>query len=489
MDNQHAWFYSLKTVNTYSNQRKCDMFHLFQLLIGVISLREQTGEFDHLTFFSKDDYARQPVPLGDRRGWLPMTLVWFALGTDIVAALIGSVLAQGQTVLTAIFAVIIANLILGVIGGLCCYIGSTTGLPTGMITRFAFGEKGARLVTWVIMIVFFAAFGVTVGLFGESLHYLLLEVFGVNIPVAWAGVIGGLLMTITATVGYIAIERLSIVAFPMMLFLMGGLMGKIIGTEGKSDILTALPTGGVTMTFGSAISFIIASWMIVVVICPDISRWARNKKEAFFSGFLGFLLGNSVMITLTIFMVRITGVEDVIDIFVSVGWGVFAIMMLILAQWTTNDNMLYSSGLALSNLIRTLPKYILTVIVGIIGSGIAFFQLHNYFLVYITLMGSLLSPIAAIYLVEYFLLNRHRFMFAFIENKKIAPIYWTAMISWVCASSIGLMTTPSEEGGLGLFTITTASSIDTFLIAAILHFTLGKFQSMIQTRKAKAAHG
>ncbi|MDR6226173.1 purine-cytosine permease family protein [Desmospora profundinema] len=451
-------------------------------------MSKQTGGLDYLTFFSKDDYARQPVPIGDRRGWFPMILVWFALGTDIVAALIGSVLAQGQTVMMAIIAVVIANVILGVIGGLCCYIGATTGLPTGIITRFAFGENGAKVVTWVIMLVFFAAFGVTVGLFGESLHYLLLEVFGIEIPVAWAGVIGGVLMTITATVGYIAIERLSIVAFPLMLFLMGGLFATVLGTEGKADILTALPRGGITMTLGSAISFVVASWMIIVVICPDIARWAKTRKQAFFSGFFGFLLGNSMMITLAIFLVRITGIEDVIDIFLSIGWGLFAIMILILAQWTTNDNLLYSSGLALSSLIRFLPKYALTLIVGVVGSAIAFFQIHNYFLVYITLMGSLLSPIAAIYLVEYFFLNRHRFMFAFIQDKKVAPVYWTAIISWVCASSVGIMTTPAEEGGLGLFTITTASSIDTFLIAAILHFVLGKFTSLNRPQKEETAH-
>lgn len=451
-------------------------------------MKEQKESMDFLTFFSKDDYARQPVPLKERRGWIPMTIVWFALGTDIVSALIGSVLAQGQTVLTAAIAVLVANVILGVIGGLCCYIGAATGLPTGFITRFAFGEYGSKVVTFVIMIVFFAVFGVTVGLFGESLHFLLLEVFGINIPAAWAGVIGGLVMTSTAIVGYIAIERLSIIALPLMLLLLGGLMGKIIGTEGKSEILTALPPGGITISFGSAVSFVLASWMLFMVICPDITRWAKTKKEAFLSGFLGFLLGNSVVVILAIFMVRITGVEDVIDIFLAVGWGVFAIMILILGQWTTNDNILYSSGLALSSLVRRVPKTALTLIIGVLGAGMAFFQIHNYIFLFFNLMGALLAPIAAIYMVEYFFLNRQRFMFAFITEEKVSPIYWTAMISWVCASTLGIMTTPAEEGGLGLFTITTASSIDTFLFAAVLHLILGKLNAKISNQKVKESH-
>lgn len=450
-------------------------------------MQEDKGRLDFLTFFSKDDYARQPVPLAERRGWIPMTIVWFALGTDIVSALIGSVLAQGQTVLTALFAVLIANVILGVIGGLCCYVGAASGLPTGFIARFTFGEHGSKLVTWVIMLIFFAVFGVTVGLFGESLHYLLLEVFGINIPVAWAGVIGGLLMIFTAMVGYIAIERLSVIAFPLMLFLLAILTVQIIKTEGMKDVLTALPPGGITMSFGSAVSFVLASWMLFMVICPDITRWARTKKEAFLSGFLGFLLGNSVMVTVGIFLVRITGLEDVIQIFLTAGLGISALMIVILGQWTTNDNILYSSSLALSSLIRSVPKSVLTVIVGIGGAGMAFFQVHNYLLVFFNLMGAILAPVAAIYLVEYFFLNRNRFMFAFIEKKQVAPVYWTAIVSWVCASSLGLMTTPTVEGGFGLFTITTASSIDTFLFAAILHFILGKISGRMGSQKEKGA--
>jgi cytosine permease len=102
-------------------------------------------------------------------------------------------------------------------------------------------------------------------------------------------------------------------------------------------------------------------------------------------------------------------------------------------------------------------------------------------------MGAILAPVAAIYLVEYFFLNRNRFMFAFIEKKQVAPVYWTAIVSWVCASSLGLMTTPTVEGGFGLFTITTASSIDTFLFAAILHFILGKISGRMGSQKEKGA--
>ncbi|PTM57640.1 purine-cytosine permease family protein [Desmospora activa] len=427
-----------------------------------------------LSFFAKDDFARQPVPLSERRSWIPLTLVWFALGTDIIAALIGASLATGQTVANAMIVVSVSSLILGLLGGLGSYVGSTTGLSTGLISQFAFGNIGGRIVTTFIAIVFFISFGVYVGAFGESFQHLLQSVFGINLSVSWAAVIGGAMMTITATIGYKAIERLSAISFPLMLFLLSGLAGTIIGTEAKGEWFFVEPAGGTTMTILAGISFILAGWAPIVVISPDIARWAKSPRDAFLSGFLGFLLGNFFMISLTVMMVRITGIENVIQIMLSLNWGILAITILVLAQWTTNDNLLYSSGLALSSLIRNTPKYILTLITGVVGAILAYFQLHNHLLTVFSITGVLIAPVASIYMVEFFLLNRHRFMFTFIQNKKIPSIYWTAIVSWIIASTVGLMTIPAADYGLELFELTGASSLDTFLVAGLVHFLLGK---------------
>jgi hypothetical protein len=74
-------------------------------------------------FFVRNDYPRQPVPLADRRGWLIIALVWIGLGTDLAGAFVGVYLASGQTVMNALGALLIANILLGLIGGLLSYIG------------------------------------------------------------------------------------------------------------------------------------------------------------------------------------------------------------------------------------------------------------------------------------------------------------------------------------------------------------------------------
>lgn len=438
-------------------------------------------------FFVRNDYPRQPVPLADRRGWFIIALVWIGLGTDLAGAFVGVYLASGQTVMNALGALLIANILLGLIGGLLSYIGGKTGLSTVMLSRFVFGEIGSRIMGFTLFIMLFGFFGIQAGLFGESARYVLLEVFGLDLPAPWMAVMGGVLMTATAAIGFFAIERLSMVAVPLMIFLLAGLIGRIT-TVSPDTWLLVEPQGGITLGMGPAISLIIGSWIGACIISPDVARWARSSRDAFLSGFVGLCLGNTFMIGTTIIMTRITGVDDVIQVMISVGWGVWAAIILILAQWTTNDNTLYSGGLALTNLFRNTPKWVLTIIIGFLGTALAYFQFHESVIPYMNVMATVFSSVAAIYLVEYFLLNKSRFLFVFIQEKQLAPIYVPAVLSWLIASSVGLMTLPATEGGFGWFSLTGASGVDSFLTAGLLHVLIGKIlQRFNKSQKGEEA--
>jgi cytosine permease len=433
-------------------------------------------------FFVNDDYPRQPVPLSERRGWILIALVWIGLGTDLVGASLGVFLATGMTVQDAITSILLANVIMGVIGGLVSYIGGATGLSTAMISRFVFGEIGSRILSFALFFMLLGFFGIEAGLFGESARYILSSLFGIDLPGHWLAVIGALLMTLTATLGYFVIERLSSVAVPLMLFLLGGLIGKIAAHSPEQWLLVE-PQTGITITMGSAISLVVGSWIGICVVSPDIARWARSKKTAFLSGFFGLLIGNSMMMSAAVIMTRITGVDDVIQVMVGVGWGAWAAVILILAQWTTNDNLLYSGGLSMSNIFRSVPKFLLTLGIGLLGTFLTYMRFVDSLVEFVNILAVVFAPVAAIYIIEYFLLNRNRFLFVFIRKKEIAPIYWTAMTSWLTASLIGLMTMPSEEGGFGLFSITGAAGLDAFVVAAVLHFVIGKVALLISYRQ------
>ncbi|SMO34642.1 cytosine permease [Melghirimyces algeriensis] len=421
--------------------------------------------------FHWQDYERQPVPLSDRKRWWSLSLVWIAIGIDLSSILLGGQLGAGMPLDQALLSVVIGSLVLAVFSSLCSYVGAMTGLSTAMISRFVFGEYGARLVAGVIGVSLFGWFGVQAGFFGASAGALLEQLSGVTPPESVLSLVGGLLMTTTAVFGYRAVEKLSIWSVPLMVgLLISSVVFAFAGNGGNQ--LNALPAGE-PLTLGMAISFVVGIFLVGTVISPDVARWARTKKDAVLSAFFGFLIGNSLMLFIAIFLSKVTGTGDLVKIFTSLGMGIPAMLILILAQWTTNDNNLYSSSLSWSVVFRKLSKVWITLIAGIVGSFIAFFGIYNHFTDFLSYLTVLVSPIGGIYLAEYFLLDRSRFSFAYIREQKMPVFWWRSMIAWLGASFVSFATTPAP-GGFGWFQFTTIPAMDGILVGFLLQWLIGR---------------
>lgn len=434
-------------------------------------------------FMLDEDYAREPVPLAQRRSWIRLSMIWIAVGVDLSALVLGAALAAGMTLWQAIIAISLGSLILAIIGGVCSYVGSATSLSTAMINRFTFGERGSLVVILVSTITLMGWFGVAAGFFGESAHVVVKSVFGMDLDARWFALLGGILMTATATIGYKAIEKLSLVAVPLMLSFLAGLISKLsMEGDNLSSLLTIAPEGD-PIKIGTAISLVVGAFILACAGSPDVARWAKNSRDAVLSGFFGFLIGNSLMMFVAAFLSRLTGTEDVIKIMLSIGWGALAVVLLILAQWTTNDNNMYSAGLNLSILFKWVPKRVLTIIAGTIGTGFALFGIYDNFIGFLSMLSPFAAPIAGIYLVEYFFLNRERFKVAYLREQKVASIYWHSLIVWLISAILALMTTPSTDGGLGLFTLTQVPVLDGLFSAMLLQYVSGKTINRLKHRK------
>lgn len=420
------------------------------------------------------DYAREPVPMVQRRSWIRLALIWIAVGVDLSALVLGASLAMGMTMTNAIIAVSAGSLILATIGAVCSYVGSATGLSTAMINRFVFGERGAYIVIIVTCITGLGWFGVAAGFFGESVHVVTNDVFGWDIGSRWFALVGGLLMTLTAAIGFKAIERLSVISVPIMVSFLVGLFLKLLLDGNLGGLFTIAPQGQ-SMGLGTAVSLVVGAFIVGAAGSPDISRWAKSRKDAVLSGFFGFLIGNSLMMIVAVFLSRLTGTEDVIQIMLSVGWGLIAILILILSQWTTSDNGVYSMGLYLSVLFKWIPKRVMTIVVGLLGTGFAVMGVYQNFIMFLTMLSPFVAPIAGIYLIEFFVHNRDRFQVAFLREQKVAPFYWHSLFVWIMASIIALATTPSMDGGLGWFSLTHVPSLDGLLSAMLIQWMLGRF--------------
>lgn len=422
------------------------------------------------------DFERKPVPQHLRKGWLSISSVWIAIGIDLSAMLLGAQLGAGMEFTKALLAVFVGSLFLGCLGAFCAYIGAATGLSTAMISNYAFGNKGAKIISFCIAISLLGWFGVQAGFFAENAHSVFLILFNTHISVKLLAAIGGLLMMTTAIYGYRAIEKLSKFSVPLLMGLILLAMFLAIKTKGIEMITETIREN---FGFGTATSLVIGLFVLGTIISPDIARWTKSKKDAILSAFFGFLIGNSFMLMIAIALSKALNTDDLMIIFITLGLGIPAILVLTLAQWTTNTSNLYSSSLGLAVLFPNTSKKRITLIAGLIATLLAMLGIFDIFIVFLSFITIFIPPVGGIYTAEYYFINKHRFTFQHIHQSEYI---YRSLVAWILASFVAFLTTEAPAG-LEIVHITTVPALDGFIAAFIFQTIFGKvFERKNQAR-------
>jgi len=194
-----------------------------------------------------EDYGSTPVPEGEGKGWFGIGIVMWGVAVCLPAFLIAGLVAGPARLGTAVGAFIVSSLILGFISVLTGIIGAKTRLSTGLTLRFTFGTYGAYLLQMVLFFASWGWFGVQLGFMAEGFgNGGLALVFGGAVPIWLIKIVGGILMTLTAMVGFKAIEKLTIVAIPLLLIV---IIATIISVYGDGVTLGSVANGRVRYGF------------------------------------------------------------------------------------------------------------------------------------------------------------------------------------------------------------------------------------------------
>ncbi|KAF1299533.1 cytosine permease [Enterococcus sp. JM4C] len=414
------------------------------------------------------NYERERVPENERKHWLSISMVWIAIGIDLSGMFMGISLSQGMEFWTAIYAVIIGSVILGLMAIGTSYVGVKAGLSTGMISRMSFGKKGVLVMGAIMGISSLGWFGVQIGFFAENIGSAINQLTGINFPAWLLSLIGGSLMMLSAFWGYQAIEKLCTYSVPLLaaLIILATVMSlNRNGVEG----LSAAPQG-TSISFGLAISLVIGVYVVGVVMTPDVARWAKNPKHAMIAGFVGFTIGNSFMIIVSLILVKVMNTADLTAVFFALGLGIPSLLVLTLAQWTTNTNNLYSASLDFSIVFKKVNPKVITFICGVLGILMAMFGIYGMFENFLSIVTVLVSPIAGIYVMDYFF---YKEKYETSYEEKLPDYYPISIISWVVGSLVAFMTS-QPPAGFGLFTLTNVSALDGIIVAAACYLILTK---------------
>lgn len=413
-----------------------------------------------------EDYSVKSVPQEKTRSWLSMGLIWAGVGISLGLLLTGGTVGDGLTIRQAAVAAVIGGAILALVTVLIGVVGAKTNLSTAMISRFTFGDRAIILIALIQALGSYGWFAVQLGLFGKTSSTAWEMWTGLSGNVSFFIILGGICMMLTATIGYRGLDFLSKLAVPLLLLLMFGSVWKIAQDYSFSEIMEMKGTGE-PISIGLGISMVISSFIVGAVVAPDVSRYAKSAKDTVGAAILSFVIVVPIVMLIGALMAQVAGTWDIVDIMLRLGWGIIALIVLLLAQWTSNDNNLYCSALGFAVVFRKMKKWHLTVISGTLGIILALLGIYDNFTSFLTFLGVLIPPMGGVIAVDYYLFHKQHYVTSNLD--RLVNIRPVSVVAWVIGSLVSFL------AGNGVFTLTTVPAFDGLLIAAVLQYVGMRF--------------
>jgi len=238
--------------------------------------------------------------------------------------------------------------------------------------------------------------------------------------------VGAVVVTL-AILGFKALARFASVCSPwmVMMFVAGGLvtltqLGHVGSFAGfwkvaNDQIWTGPAQGQAGLGFWHVVAF---AWICNLAMHLGLSdmalfRYARRASYGFYSAF-GMYLGHYLSWICAGIMgaaaAKLLG-KPLVGIdsgsIAHLALGTVGAVTVVIAGWTTANPTLYRAGLALQVVTPGWPRWLVTLIVGLVTTGIACFPfVFTKLLSFVGLYGLLLMPVGAIVVVEHWIFPR-----------------------------------------------------------------------------------
>ena len=347
-----------------------------------------------------NDYATIPVPLDQLRSSFSLAMVLVGSIICLSSIYVGASFVGQLSLSEVVTACLVGNAVLSVLGGLLSYIGTKTGVGIAMLMRQSFGVLGNYIIAVLTAIVELGWFGYQCGFFGSTIHAMFPNAGFITEPVV-AGIWGGLLMMTTAFIGYKGLELLSNIASPLIL--------------------------------------------LTCVVACGLAATRVGGMEQF----------NQITLAHTGSMSTAVGIVSVIGAYAM---GAVLQLLLILAQWTTNDNNLYYSSLAAVVAVPKWKKKYVVITFGIIATVAGALGIVNYFTTWLSILGTAIPPVAGILIVDYFCVKHQSYRFGAGVKHRFCSI--PALVSWAIGCLVG-------------YTVTWGiAAINSMVVTAIIYIAL-----------------
>ena len=347
----------------------------------------------------------EPVPERLRTlGLWDLTVLWGNLGVSLLVLVIGALLVPALSLRDALIAIVVGGLIGNAMVGVAGMIGADARVPSMVLLRAPLGRRGSYVPTALnaLQCLGWATFELII--IAAAASALSDELIGVKAKPAWT--IGfGILAASFALLGPVNFVRRILRRFGVWIVLASlvYLSWWAVSEADLHDLWNAPAEGGSTIWLG--IDLVIAITVSWVPLVSDYTRFARERRAAFWGSGVGYFIGGTWMLVLGIFIVLSRGVSDPVEIPPAVAAaGLGAALALLAVTIDETDEAfanVYSTAVSLQNVIPAVEQRVLIAAVAALATiGALVIQLRNYES-FLLLLGSFFVPLFGVLLADW----------------------------------------------------------------------------------------
>jgi cytosine permease len=403
-------------------------------------------------------HSTSPVPLEQSIPGYRVTLVTIGISFTLTGLYAGAELGSALGLYPAIRAILIGSLVLGVLSIPAAIIGARTRLSTYMIVSHVFGARGSIAVNVLLAVVLLGWYSVTAQLFGHTCYIALAARFP-SIADWEYTVACSILVTLTTLVGIRAIDRLSLIAAPLLVALTAYVALLSLQQHSLQDLARIAPGH---MEFAEGVSAVIGAAVVGVLLMPDITRYCRSTADCVLVSVVGNGLGNAVALTLAVLPALALHELDPMKYLALLGLAGVGFATLVVSTWTMNAINLYSTSLVTSAGLNNSRYRLITVACGSVGTLIAATGIADSLIKFLVLLGLIVPPVAGVYITDYLVLGRRDFSHDAVSRGRAVNV--NALLACLIGAAIGVIMYYRH------ISLTGVPTIESLLSACLLYF-------------------
>ncbi len=391
-----------------------------------------------------DDYATTRIPLDKRDPMWKVLLVQIGGFVALSQFMLGAQLGYGMDFKTAVLSTVLGSVILQFIGFALGLAGQREGLSTSLLSKWSgFGTMGSAIVGLAFSVSLIGWFGIQNSVFAQGI----VSLWPGNPSYQIVATITGLLVTFSVIFGFKGLSWTTNISVPAFILVMGIAVYNMLKGHTFTGLIT-MAAPGTAMTLSAGITMVTGNFIVGAIIMPDMTRRTKKGIDVFWISVVGTLVGELGVNVIGILMAHAIGTADIMPIIYQLT-GVLGIALVVLSTVKVNDVNLYSASLDVVTFFKqafhvNLNRAYVTIVAGCIGTFLSVIGLIDKFSEFLSTLGAVFPPIAAIMFVDYWILKRSRAELDASRKEGTLPtktenFHVVTIIAWVGSVVLGYM--------------------------------------------------